>query len=201
MTKKATRVAIYVRVSTDEQTVKNQELELSAIAERQGWAVTEVYRDAGISGAKGRDKRPGFDMLLKDATRRQFDVIMAWSVDRLGRSLQDLVGFLQEVHAAGIDLFLHQQGLDTKTPAGRALFGMMSVFADFERAMIVERTKAGLARARAEGKTLGRPKVDKKTTKEIVKSLKRGDLGFHKIAALHGVGTGTVQRIAKELVA
>ena len=163
--------------------------------------MVEVYRDAGISGAKGRDERPAFDALCKDATRRRFDMIMAWSVDRLGRSLQDLIAFLTEVHAAGVDLFLHQQGLDTRTPAGKAMFQMMGVFSEFERAMIRERVNAGLARAKAEGKTLGRPKVDQETTKAIVKSLEKGDLGFHKIAALHGVGTGTVQRIARELVA
>jgi DNA invertase Pin-like site-specific DNA recombinase len=200
-TRKETRAAIYVRVSTDEQTTANQERELRQIAEGQGWAVVEVYRDAGISGAKGRDERPAFDALCKDATRRRFDMIMAWSVDRLGRSLQDLVAFLTEVHAAGVDLFLHQQGLDTRTPAGKAMFQMMGVFSEFERAMIRERVNAGLARAKADGKVLGRPKLDQETTKAIIKSLKKGDLGFHKIAALHGVGTGTVQRIAKELVA
>jgi DNA invertase Pin-like site-specific DNA recombinase len=119
----------------------------------------KAYKDHGISGAKGRDKRPGFDALCRDATKRQFDVIMAWSVDRLGRSLQDLVGFLSELHTLGIDLFLHQQGLDTTTPAGKAMFQMMGVFAEFERAMIQERVRAGLARARSEGKRLGRPRI------------------------------------------
>jgi DNA invertase Pin-like site-specific DNA recombinase len=97
--------------------------------------------------------------MCRDATKRQFDVVMAWSVDRLGRSLQDLVGFLSELHALGVDLFLHQQGLDTTTPAGKAMFQMMGVFAEFERAMIKERVRAGLARARAEGKRLGRPNM------------------------------------------
>ena len=109
------------------------------------------------SGTRGRDKRPAFDKLCRDAARREFDVVMAWSVDRLGRSLQDLVGFLSELHALKIDLFLRQQGLDTTTPAGKAMFQMMGVFAEFERAMIAERVRAGLARARGEGKRLGRP--------------------------------------------
>jgi Resolvase, N terminal domain len=115
------RVAIYTRVSTDGQTCANQENELRAVAERKGCTVVKVYTDRGISGAKGRDKRPGFDALCKDVVRREFDVVLAWSVDRLGRSLQDLVSFLSEIHAAGVDLYLHVQGLDTATPAGKAM--------------------------------------------------------------------------------
>ena len=149
------RAVLYLRVSTIDQTTANQERELREIAARMGCEITKVYKDHGISGAKGRDKRPGFGALCRDATKRQFDMIMAWSVDRLGRSLQDLVGFLSELHALGIDLFLHQQGLDTTTPAGKAMFQMMGVFAEFERAMIQERVRAGLARAKSEGKRLG----------------------------------------------
>ena len=107
------RAVLYLRVSTIDQTTANQERELRQIAARMGCEIVKVYKDHGISGAKGRDKRPAFDALCRDATRRQFDVVMAWSVDRLGRSLQDLVGFLSELHALRIDLFLHQQGLDT----------------------------------------------------------------------------------------
>jgi DNA invertase Pin-like site-specific DNA recombinase len=140
------RAAIYLRVSTTEQTTDNQERELRVAAERMGHTVVEVYADNGISGSKGRDKRPAFDRLHRDAARRRFDVIMAWSVDRLGRSLQDLVGFLSELHALKIDLYLHQQGLDTATPAGKAMFQMLGVFAEFERTMIQERVKAGMAR-------------------------------------------------------
>src|SRR3954447_798830 len=124
-----------------------------------GCDVAKVYKDHGISGAKCRDKRPAFDRLCRDATKRQFDMVMAWSVDRLGRSLQDLVGFLSELHALRIDLFLHQQGLDTTTPGGKAMFQMMGVFAEFERARIRERVKSGLDRARAQGRTLGRPPI------------------------------------------
>src|SRR5260370_6218131 len=150
------QVAIYTRVSTDHQTTENQERELRAIATRMDWEIVNVYRDEGISGAKGRDERPAFDALCKDAARRQFDMVMAWSVDRLGRSVQDLVGFLSELHALGIDLMLHQQGLYTTTPAGNATVPLMSVFAEFERAMIRGRAKACLALARAHGKRLCR---------------------------------------------
>jgi DNA invertase Pin-like site-specific DNA recombinase len=193
------RVALYTRVSTDSQTTENQERELREIAARSGWQIVEVYRDHAISGAKGRDQRPAFDALCKDATRRKFDMVMAWSVDRLGRSLQDLVAFLSELHAAGVDLFLHQQGIDTATPAGKAMFQMMGVFAEFERAMIRERVNSGLARAKAQGKTLGRPKIDEATEAAIAEALKAGGTGIRKLADLHGVGTGTVQRIKATL--
>ena len=155
--KRNRRVALYVRVSTDQQTIKNQERELQAVAERHGWQVVAVFKDQGISGAKGRDGRPGLDKLLQAVARKEVNMVAAWSVDRLGRSLQDLVHILQELHAKGVDLFLHQQGLDTSTPSGRAMFQMLGVFAEFERAIIRERVMAGLARAKADGTRLGRP--------------------------------------------
>src|SRR6516164_2974021 len=127
------RVGIYLRVSTDAQTTENQRRELEAVAARSGWQVVGFYEDNGISGAKGRDMRPGFDRLLKDATARKINMIAAWSVDRLGRSLQDLVGFLNELHALRCHLYLHQQALDTSTPSGRAMFQMCGVFAESER--------------------------------------------------------------------
>jgi DNA invertase Pin-like site-specific DNA recombinase len=154
----------------------------------------KIYSDNGISGAKGREKRPAFDQLLKDAVHRQFDVIAAWSVDRLGRSLQDLVAFLGEVHGAGVDLYLHQQAIDTTTPAGRAMFQMMGVFAEFERAMIRERVNAGLARARAQGKRLGRPRVDAAAEARVREFLVAGH-GIQKSARLAGVGVSTAQRV------
>jgi DNA invertase Pin-like site-specific DNA recombinase len=168
------------------------------IAGRMGCDVVKVYKDHGISGAKGRDKRPAFDALCRAATWREFDVVMAWSVDRLGRSLQDLVAFLSELHALGIDLFLHQQGLDTTTPAGKAMFQMMGVFAEFERAMIQERVRAGLARARSEGRRLGRPRIPPELEERIRKALATpGRPGVRKIAEQFGVDPGTVQRISR----
>ena len=163
------QAVIYLHVSTIDQTTANQERELREIASRMGCEIVKVYRDHGISGAKGRDKRPAFDKLCRDAALREFNMVMAWSVDRLGRSLQDLVGFLSELHALKIDLFLRQQGLDTTTPAGKAMFQMMGVFAEFERAMIQERVRAGLARARSEGKRLGRPPIASALENEFVK--------------------------------
>ena len=179
------RAALYIRVSTlNAQTTDNQRLELQSAAERHGWRVVEVYADEGISGAKGREKRPGFDRMLKASVRREFDVIMAWSVDRLGRSLQDLVAFLSEIHAKGVDLYLHQQGIDTTTPSGKAMFQMMGVFAEFERAMIRERVLAGLKRARAKGKKLGRPTISSVKERAIRADIEAG-LGFRRIMARH----------------
>ena len=159
------RAALYLRVSTTDQTTANQEHELRAAAKRMGHTIVETYSDSGVSGSKGRNGRPAFDQLHRDAARRKFDIVMAWSVDRLGRSLQDLVAFLSELHALGIELYLHQQGLDTTTPAGKAMFQMLGVFAEFERAIIRERVLAGMARAKAKakgtksGKPIGRPAI------------------------------------------
>ena len=192
------RAVLYLRVSTLDQTTANQERELRQIAERVGYEIVKVYKDHGISGAKGRDKRPAFDAMCRDAAKRQFDVVMAWSVDRLGRSLQDLVGFLSELHALRIDLFLHQQGLDTTTPAGKAMFQMMGVFAEFERSIIQERVRAGLARARSEGKQLGRPRLAPELEKQILAALSKPDRpGVRVIAEQFGVSPGTVQRISR----
>jgi DNA invertase Pin-like site-specific DNA recombinase len=174
---KTRRAAIYLRVSTSDQNTDNQEHELRQVAERAGWTVARVYKDQGISGAKGRDQRPAFDELWKGACGRKFDIVMAWSVDRLGRSLQDLVGFLAELHALKIDLCLKQQGIDTTTPAGKALFGMMGVFAEFERSIIQERVRAGLARAPREGKRLGRERLD--GAADLKRALKRFYGPFH----------------------
>ena len=194
------RAVLYLRVSTIDQHTSNQEAELQQAAERAGWDVVKVYKDHGISGAKSRDKRPGFDRLCRDAARREFDMVMAWSVDRLGRSLQGLVEFLGEIHSLRIDLYLHQQHLDTTTPSGKAMFGMIGVFAEFERAMIQERVRAGLARARSEGKQLGRPRINGATEDAIRAALKRKDRpGVRQIAVQLGVSSGTVQRISREL--
>lgn len=192
------RVALYVRVSTDGQTTVNQQRELEAVSERHGWDIASVYADKGVSGAKAREERPAMKRLMEAVARREIDMVAAWSVDRLGRSLQDLIGFLGELHAKGVDLYLHQQGLDTGTPAGKAMFQMMGVFSEFERAMIVERVRAGLKRAKAEGKTLGRPRIDGDKENAIRATLAAGT-GIRKTAREIGVGVSAVQRVAAEM--
>ena len=188
------RAAIYARVSTNGQSTDAQIQQLRDVAKRSGWDVVEEFVDHGLSGAKGRDQRPAFDQMCQAAVRREIDVVMAWSVDRLGRSLQHLVGFLSELHAARVDLYLHQQGIDTTTPAGKAMFQMSAVFAEFERAMISDRVKAGLERARAKGTRLGRPRVTAQVEDAILAARAKGK-GIRRIASELGVGVGTVQRV------
>jgi DNA invertase Pin-like site-specific DNA recombinase len=184
------RVAIYARVSTDEQTTENQVFELEKVAKRMGWTVTEVYADT-ISGTKA--KRPELDKLLKSAMRKEIDVVMAWSVDRLGRSLQHLITLLSDIQSKNVDLYLHQQGIDTTTPSGKMMFQMCGVFAEFERAMIQERVKAGLKRAKDQGKSLGRPPVPPITVDKI-KSLREEGMSLRKIAKKTGVSVGKVHQ-------
>jgi len=191
------RVAFYVRVSTDGQTTENQKLELEKVAAARGWEIVAVFDDNGVSGSKGRAHRKQFDQLIKDATRGKFDIVASWSVDRLGRSLQDLVGFLNELHSVGCDLYLHQQGIDTTTPVGKAMFQMCGVFAEFEKAMIVERVNAGLARAKAKGIRLGRPTIKDNARQRVLDGRAAG-LSLRKIAATAGVSVGTVHNILKD---
>ena len=149
-------------------------------------------------GRKGAKNRTAVRCALPRCHKRQFDVVMAWSVDRLGRSLQDLVTFLSELHALKVDLFLHQQGLDTTTPAGKAMFQMLGVFAEFERSIIQERVRAGLARAKSEGKTLGRPRIAADVETAVRATLANGT-GMMKAGKMHGVGVGTVVRISRAI--
>jgi DNA invertase Pin-like site-specific DNA recombinase len=214
MAKGIKRAALYVRVSTDHQSVENQIRELRQVAERRGWQVAEVYRDAGVSGAKGRDQRPGLDGLLKDASRRKFDVVMAWAIDRLGRSLVDLLGTIQHLEAVGVDLYLDQQSIDTTTPAGKLLFQMTGAFAEFERSMIRQRVRAGLSVIKAKierdgkfvskagkvRKRLGRPGAEPDKLDWARRELAKGT-GIIKTAKLTGLGTGTVHKLRREMLA
>lgn len=193
-----TRVALYARVSTGAQTTENQLLELRKAAERLGWEVVQEFVDEGISGAKGRDKRPALDSMLKGVARKEFDVVAAWAVDRLGRSLIDLVSLLKELHATGVDLYLHQQGINTTTPAGKAMFQMMGVFAEFEREMIRERVNSGIERARTNGtrsgRAIGRPAASEALEARI-RALRAEGHGILKIAKLAGSSSSVVQRV------
>ena len=200
-TKKPLKAALYARVSTGGQSTENQLKELREAADRLGWSVVTEFVDHGISGAKGREGRPQLDAMLKGVARKDFDVVAAWSVDRLGRSLIDLVGFLKELHSTGVDLYLHQQAINTTTPSGKAMFGMMGVFAEFEREMIRDRVNAGLAVVKATGKnkrgeavTLGRPKASIQTEDQI-RDLRSQGMGILKIAKAVGCGVSVVQRV------
>jgi DNA invertase Pin-like site-specific DNA recombinase len=196
------RVALYMRVSDEESTIENQRIELTRSAERRGWKIVAEYIDEGLSGAYGRDRRPEWNRLHRDMMRGKFDIVAAWSVDRLGRSLQDLVHFLEELKAVRVDLYLDRQNLDTTTPAGRAMFQMLGVFAEFERAMIQERIRAGIARARKHGTKsglkIGRPGLDRERAAQVRRLLGEG-VGIRKTARLLKTGVATVQRIRGEM--
>lgn len=192
------RCGIYLRVSQDSQTTENQFRILREVAERSGWTIVQVFEDAGISGAKGRDQRPGYDALMKTVHRREVDMVAAFAVDRLGRSLPDLVAFLSDIQARGCDLYLHQQNVDTSTPSGRMLFQMLAVFAEFERAIITSRINAGLARARAKGVRLGRPSIPPIDLDKVRHRLEQGQ-SIRVIAKATGFSTATVQRVKRSM--
>ncbi len=191
------RVGIYVRVSGGTQSVDNQLADLNGVAEREGWNVVKVYKDKA-SGAKGRDQRPAFDRLCKAAARREFDLIAAWSLDRIGRTLIGVVQFLDELSALNVDLFLYREGADTRTPAGRMYYQMAGVFAEFERNRIRERVQSGMDHARVNGTKSGRPIGRPRVSPEIetaVRKARSEKKGIHRIAREVGCGVGTVQRI------
>jgi len=190
--------AIYLRVSRDNQTTENQRLVLERVAGHRGWTIVQSYEDQGVSGATGRGRRPAIDQMLKDAVRRRYDILMCWSIDRLGRSVLHVANALAELDAAGVRLYCDQQGIDSSTPMGRAMIQMASVFGEQERSMLRSRVLAGLDRVRQQGKKLGRPKVSPKVENAIRTHLSAGN-GILKVAALVGVGSGTVQRVKKEM--
>jgi DNA invertase Pin-like site-specific DNA recombinase len=205
---KIRRAALYLRVSTDSQTSDNQRQVLTGVAERRGWQIVQTYQDAGISGSKGRDKRPAFDAMLKDATRRRFDVLMFWSIDRLGRSTAAVASALVELEAAGVAIYADKEAMDATTPHGRAMLQMAAVFAELERGMIRERVMAGLERVKAETpeqrrargkKEHGRPRVPTDTETAIRTALAAGT-GKAKVAQTLGVGVSTVMRVSRENV-
>jgi DNA invertase Pin-like site-specific DNA recombinase len=192
--------AIYARVSTSKQTTDNQVEQLKDVAKKAGWEVSQVYEEV-LSGAKRREARPELDALLRAVTRREVRRVMVWDVSRLGRSLQDLVSTMNEIHEAGADLYLHQQAIDTATPSGRALFQMCGVFAEFERSMISERVSAGLERARTAGKILGRPGTAPIKRKQVL-ALKQENPQFsiRKLAEAVNLSPSMVHKILKQSV-
>ena len=188
------KAAIYSRVSTDKQTTDNQTQELLAVAERNGWTVEAVYSDV-ISGAK--EKRPELETLMTSVIRREVDVVLIWDISRLGRSLQHLLKLLDDFHAKKVDLYFHQQRIDTTTPTGKMMFVIAGAFGEWERGMMQERIKAGLQRAKAQGKTLGRPKVPEKTIAKVKELFERG-VSFRKIANEVGLHHKTVSRLCTQ---
>lgn len=189
------RVALYCRVSTSQQTTENQTHELSRVAEVRGWSVVETFCDDGISGAKGRNDRPALDRMLKKSIQRKFDLIAVWSVDRLGRSLHHLVETVNELHSVGIDLYIHQQAIDTSTPAGKLAFSVFGALAEYERELIRERVRTGLDRARRNGTRLGRPSNLTDETRIAICEWRKQSHSIQTIARQFKVGTGTIYKV------
>ena len=180
-----TRCVIYTRVSTNNQTIDNQLNVLREVAKLKGYEIVKEYTDEGISGAKGREDRQGVDELIKDATRKKFDIILCWSVDRLGRNLSHLVSFLNEIQSVSCDLYIHQSGLDTSTPMGKMMFQLTGIFAEFERSMISERVRAGQKRSK---KKNGRPTNMNEGLVHSIKFMREQGVGIRKIATELQVG-------------
>ena len=192
------RIAIYARVSTANQTADNQLHEIERVAALRGWNIVATFRDDGISGAKGRDGRPALDQMLKAAAKREFDLIAVWSIDRLGRSLQHLVTTVNDLHAQGVQLYFHQQAIDTTTSSGKLMFGVFSSFAEFERDLIRERIKLGVERARKEGKKLGRPSSVTDSTRAAIVELYKKGMSPKKISQTLRCGVGTAFHTLKQ---
>jgi DNA invertase Pin-like site-specific DNA recombinase len=199
------RAALYVRVSTDRQTVANQIEALTTIAEGRGWTIVETYSDVGISGAKSRRDRPGLDRMLNDAAHNKFNVVLTWAIDRVGRSLIDLLNTIQTLEACNVDIIFDQQNLDTTTPLGKCLFSIAGAFAEFERSMFTARVHAGLTRAKKAGKTLGRPEgsIEKglNAKRAQAKELLAEGVGIVRTAKMVKLGVGTVHRIKQGMTA
>lgn len=194
----AKRAVIYARVSTDSQTTENQTRELEAYTARMGYQIVATLTDKGISGSKGKEDRPAFRRLCEMIARKEAEIVLCWSVDRISRSMTDLLVFLGELKAKNVDLFLHQQNLDSSTPSGRAMFLLSGIFAELEASICRERIHAGLNRARQNGVRLGRPSVwNTPQVINSVKLLREKQMPIHQIAKSLKIGVGTVSKILK----
>lgn len=192
------RAVLYLRVSKQDQTIENQRSELERVANARGWRIVGTFKDEGISGAFGREVRAQYDAMLKQGIQAKYDVVLAWDVSRLSRSLGELVSTLDELHACGIDLYLHQQAVDTTTPAGKAMFQMCGVFAEFEKGMLSERVKAGLNRAKEEGKVLGRP--IKVANIKAIQEARRVSKTIRDIANQEKLSIGKIHKVLKGVI-
>ena len=192
-----TKVAIYTRVSTLDQTIDNQLIELRDHCSRMGWQVVKEYADEGLSGTLSRDKRPALNSLIKDAYRKKFDSVVCWDISRLGRSMKELILFLSDMKDTDIGICSVRQGFDTSTSMGEIMFQFVGILSSWEREMIRERTLAGLERARREGKTLGRRKVTNDTMTAKIIELRSAKKSIRAIASEVGVSIGTVSKTLK----
>lgn len=192
------KVAIYSRVSTNLQTTDNQLLPLKDYVERMNYELVNIYQDEGISGSKGRDKRPALDEMMKDAVKGKFKKVLVFDVSRLGRSLKDLINIMTDLKNQNIDFYFYNQGIDTTSSTGQMMFNLLGVLAQWELGQISERSKAGIERARAEGKVIGRPTTINESVEKSILMLRDKDYGIRKIATELKIGVGSVMRVIKK---
>jgi len=191
MSKQIKTAAIYARVSTDKQKVDMQLSELRLFAKRSGWKIYEEYIDQSFTGAN--TNRPAFIAMMEAARKRKFDVLLVWKLDRLSRSLKDLINALDDLGSYGIDFISYDNNLDTSTPTGKLVFQIVGAVAEFEKDIIRERVVAGLVNARNKGKRLGRPPIPPETYDQAVAMRSQG-LSFRKIGSALGVDEGTIRK-------
>lgn len=189
------RTAIYCRVSTKEQTTENQKRDLIRYCEQRELAIVQIFEDQGISGTK--QNRPSLDDMMTKARRGEFDTVLVWKFDRFARSTKHLISALEEFQSLNIDFISFNEGIDTSTSVGKMVFTFLGAIAQFERSLIVERTHAGLNRAKAEGKVCGRPKV--KFDYNMATKLRAQGFGIKKISSILEVSVGTVFNYFKML--
>lgn len=190
------KVVIYSRVSTSHQDVTKQQEELTALCQRAGWEIVGDYSEK-VSGRKSVEDRPVLKQLMRDARQRRFDQVVVWSVDRLGRSMRDLVVLLEELNTAGIDIYAYKQDIDTSTPTGKMFWNFLGIFSEFENDIRKERQRMGIDKAKARGVEFGRPKTKPETIEQIVKLRKQG-MGKVKIGRIVGAGTATVSKVCAQ---
>ena len=192
------KVAIYSRVSTNVQTTENQLLPLNEYVERMNYELVNIYQDEGISGSKGRDQRPALNEMMKDAVKGKFKKVLVFDVSRLGRSLKDLINIMTDLKNQNIDFYFYNQGIDTTSSTGQMMFNLLGVLAQWELGQISERSKAGIARARTQGKTIGRPTTINESVEKSVLMLRDKEYGIRKIATELKIGVGSVMRILQK---
>jgi DNA invertase Pin-like site-specific DNA recombinase len=191
------RVCLYGRVSKSSQSVERQITELEIVAARNDWEIVDRYIDHGISGSKGRQDRPQLDRMMKDSTKRKFDVVMVWSIDRLGRSLQNLIEILNDLNAKNVDLYFDQQSIDSTTPTGKLMFSLIGAFAEFEKSIIKERVISGLENWKRKNpdKKLGRPSNLTPEMESKILEMRSRNVGINKISKACGVGSSTIYKV------
>jgi DNA invertase Pin-like site-specific DNA recombinase len=188
------RAAVYVRVSTIDQHPESQTLDLKQFAAQRGFQIVQEYTDHGFSGTKAR--RPALDQLMEDARRHKFDVLMVWSIDRLARSTKHLLQTLDELNGLGIQFLSQREAIDTEGPLGRAIVVIVSAMAELERCVIIERVRAGMRRAKLEGRRIGRAPLQVNRT-ALLRDRERG-LSLNQLAKAHGISKASVCRVLKE---